>query len=54
MKCEHKYEWSKHCGVEKCILCKDHKGLTQCYCGWNSWHGKQDEEFLYECQQEEY
>ncbi len=30
----HNYDFNRHCGVQVCYECRDHKGLVRCYCGW--------------------
>lgn len=38
--CGGHYWFRKYCGVFVCDKCGDHKGLGNCFCGWNKGRGE--------------
>lgn len=30
------FEFSRSCGAKVCNVCREHKGLARCYCGWSA------------------
>lgn len=40
----HHYEFSNYCGAYVCHICRDHKGLARCYCGWGLMPGERLED----------
>lgn len=35
-RCGGEYVFNSFCGADVCEVCGDHKGLSQCFCGWRS------------------
>jgi len=37
--CGAPFEFSRYCGADTCERCGNHKGLSNCYCGWSAGGG---------------